>query len=113
MSKKRAGLFVATTLLGLLAGCSFDPKVSAKKYVVNGNKYYDRDKYKEPSIIYRRALSKDMRNPDAWYRLGLTNMKLAIYPEARRDFSRAMEIDPKNTDAIVKLGDIDLVYYVA
>src|SRR6266478_1531586 len=112
MSKKRARLFVAASLLGLLAGCSFDPKVAAKKYVANGNKYYDRSKYKEASIMYRRALSKDMRNGEAWYRLGLTNMKLSLFPEARRDFSRAMEIDPNNTDAIVKLGDIDLMYYV-
>ncbi len=115
MSKKRAGLFVVASLLGLLAGCSFDPKVAAKKYVANGNKYYDRGKYKEASIMYRRALSKDMRNADAWYQLGLTNMKLNILPEARRDFSRAIETDleHKHVDAIVKLGDIDLVYYVA
>jgi tetratricopeptide (TPR) repeat protein len=112
MSKKRAGLFVVITLVGLLAGCSFDPKVAAKKYVATGNKYYDRAKYKDASIMYRRALSKDMRNGDAWYHLGLTNMKLSLYPEARRDFSRAMEIDPTNTDAIIKLGDIDLVYYM-
>jgi tetratricopeptide (TPR) repeat protein len=108
MSKLRVGLFVVIPLLGLLAGCSSDPK----KYVANGNKYYDRGKYKEASIMYRRALNKDMRYSDAWYRLGLTNMKLAIYPEARRDFSRAMETNPNNTDAIVKLGDIDLMYYV-
>jgi len=108
MSKQRAGLFVAASLLGLLTGCRSDPK----KYVANGNKYYDRGKYKEASIMYRRALSKDMRYGDAWYRLGLTNMKLTLYPEARRDFSRAMEINPDNTDAIVKLGDIDLMYYV-
>src|SRR5437667_5304292 len=108
MSKQRAGLFVAASLLGLLTGCRSDPK----KYVANGNKYYDRGKYKEASIMYRRALGKDMRSGDAWYRLGLTNMKLTLYPEARKDFSRAMELDANNTDAIVKLGDIDLVYYM-
>jgi len=108
MSKLRASLFVVLPLLGFLAGCSSDPK----KYVARGNTYYDRGKYKEASIMYRRALNKDLRYGDAWYRLGLTNMKLAIYPEARRDFSRAMETDPNNTDAIVKLGDIDLMYYV-
>ncbi len=112
MSKKRAGLFVVTTLVGLLAGCSFDPKVACKKYVANGNKYFDRGKYKEASIMYRRALNKDMRYSDAWYRLGLTNMKLTLYPEARRDFMRAMEINPNNVDAIAKLGDIDVVYYM-
>src|SRR5258706_887448 len=113
MSKKRAGLFVVASLLGLLAGCSFDPKVAAKKYVANGNKYFDRSKYKEASIMYRRALSKDMRNGDAWYRLGLTKMNLTPYPEARPDCSRAIEIASMNTDAIVTLGDIDLPYYAA
>lgn len=108
MSKQRAGLFVAASLLGLLTGCRSDPQ----SYVASGNKYYERGKYKEASIMYRKALNKDMRYGDAWYRLGLTNMKLTLYPEARRDFSRAMEISPNNTDAIVKLGDIDLMYYV-
>src|SRR6266850_4300460 len=109
MSKQRAGLFVAASLLGLLTGCRSDPK----SYVAKGNKYYDRAKYKEASIMYRRALNKDMRYSDAWYRLGLTNMKLTLYPDARRDFSRAIETDVKkeNMEAIVKLGDIDLMYY--
>src|SRR3982074_3235417 len=110
MSKQRAGLFVAASLLGLLTGCPSDPN----SYVDKGHKYYDRGKYKEASIMYRRALNKDMRYSDAWYRLGLTNMRLTLYPEARRDFSRAIETDVRkeNVDAIVKLGDIDLMYYV-
>jgi tetratricopeptide (TPR) repeat protein len=110
MSKQRAGLFVAASLLGLLTGCRSD----SKSYVAKGSKYYDRGKYKEASIMYRKALAKDMRYSEAWYRLGLTNLKLTLYPEARRDFSRAIETDVKkeNMDAIVKLGDIDLMYYV-
>jgi tetratricopeptide (TPR) repeat protein len=95
----------------LLASCSSDPRVVAKKYVDNGNKYFTRGKYKEASIMYRRALSKDMKHPDAWYRLGLANMKLALYGEARRDFARAMELDPSNTDAIATLGDLDVMFY--
>src|ERR1700687_1382173 len=107
MSKKRAGLFVVISLVGLFSGCSFDPKVASRKYVANGNKYFDRGKYKEASIMYRRALDKDRRYSDACYRLDLPNIKLTLYPEARRDFMRATEIDPNNVDAIVKLGDID------
>jgi tetratricopeptide (TPR) repeat protein len=62
--------------------------------------------------MYRRALTKDMRYADAWYRLGLTNLKLRLPGEARRDFSRAMETDPSNIDAIAKLGDIDMMFYM-
>jgi tetratricopeptide (TPR) repeat protein len=108
----RIRLFGAMLCLVLLAACNRDPRVVSKKYVDSGNKYFDKGKYKEASILYRRALTKDMRYADAWYRLGLTNLKLRIPGEARRNFSRAMEIDPSNTDAIVKLGDIDLIFYM-
>ena len=112
MSISRLRLLVTALCLILLVACNRDPRVVSRKYVDSGNKYFDKGKYKEASIMYRRALTKDMRYADAWYRLGLTNMKLRIPGEARRDFSRAMEIDPGNTDAIVKLGDIDLIFYL-
>jgi len=108
----RVRLLLAVPCLILLAACNRDPKVVSRKYVDSGNKYFSRGKYKEASIMYRRALGKDMRYADAWYRLGLTNLKLGLPGEARRDFSRAMEIDPGNTDAIVKVGDLDMVFYL-
>lgn len=92
----------------VLASCDRDPKVARVKYVNNGNKYFERGKFKEASIMYRRALQKDMRYGEAWYRLGLTNLRLSDFAEARKDFLRTMELDPGNLDAIVKAGDIDL-----
>jgi len=112
MSMSHIRLFGAVSCLILLAACNRDPRVVSRKYVDSGNKYFDKGKYKEASIMYRRALTKDMRSADAWYRLGLTNLKLRIPGEARRDFSRAMEIDPANTDAMIKLGDIDLIFFM-
>jgi tetratricopeptide (TPR) repeat protein len=108
----RVRMLGAAVCLILLASCNRDPRVVSRKYVDSGNKYFDKGKYKEASIMYRRALSKDMRYADAWYRLGLTNLKLRLPGEARRDFSRAMETDPGNIDAIAKLGDIDMMFYM-
>ncbi len=96
----------------LLAGCNTDPKAASRRYVANGNKYFSRGQFKEASILYRRALAKDLRSPDAWYRLGLVNARLGQLPEARKDFSRAMEIDPANQDAVVQLGNLDLAFYL-
>ena len=109
---KRVPLLVVSPLLFLLAACNTDPKAAAKKYVDNGNKYFSRGKYKEASIMYRRALNKDARYGEAWYRLGLTNLQLSIPVEAVRSFSRAHELDPANTDAAVKLADLELLFYV-
>ncbi len=52
-----------------VASCSRDPKVQARRYVDNGNKFYAKSKFKEASIMYRRALQKDLLFGDAYYRL--------------------------------------------
>jgi tetratricopeptide (TPR) repeat protein len=104
--------FVCVLLLISLAACNTDPRAVGKRYIANGNRYFARGQYKEASILYRRALAKDLRSPDAWYGLGLVNAKLGQLPEARQDFSRAMELDPGNQDAIVQLGDLDLAFYL-
>jgi tetratricopeptide (TPR) repeat protein len=110
---KRLPLLLVIPLLFLLAACNTDPKAASRKYVENGNKYFNRGKYKEASIMYRRAIGKDGRYGEAWYRLGLTNLQLGIPQEAIKSFSRVRELDPSNTDAIVKLADLELLYYIA
>src|ERR1035438_10446303 len=82
MSISRLRLLVTALCLILLVACNRDPRVVSRKYVDSGNKYFDKGKYKEASIMYRRALTKDMRTAQRWYRLGLTNMKLRIPGEA-------------------------------
>jgi tetratricopeptide (TPR) repeat protein len=113
MFMKRVPLLLVIPLLFLLAACNTDPKAASRRYVDNGNKYFTRGKFKEASIMYRRALNKDARYGEAWYRLGLTDMQLGIPSEAARAFSRARELDPSNTDAVVKLADLELLFYVA
>jgi tetratricopeptide (TPR) repeat protein len=109
---KRLPVLLVIPLLFLLAACNTDPKAASKKYVDNGNKYFNRGKYKEASIMYRRALAKDARYGEAWYRLGLVNFQLGIPLEAIRALTRAHELDPANTDAAVKLADLELLFYV-
>ena len=94
---KRVPLLLVIPLLVLLTACNTDPKAASRKYVDNGNKYFTRGKFKEASIMYRRALNKDARYGEAWYRLGLTDMQLNIPLEAARAFSRARELDPAST----------------
>ena len=93
----------------LVASCSRDPKVQAQRYLENGNKFFEKAKYKEASIMYRRALQKDLRFGEAYYRLALTDLKLASYGDAVRSLRRAVELQPKNADAAVQLADIYLV----
>src|SRR5271166_5870422 len=106
---QRRKLLTFLPLLLIVASCSRDPKVQAQRYVENGNKFFARAKYKEASIMYRRALQKDMRYGDAYYRLGLTDLKLAAYGEAANMLRRAISLQPTNVDAITKLADLFLI----
>ncbi len=63
--------------------------------------------------MYRRALQKNMRDAQAHYRLGLVELHDGMVDEARRSFLRATDLDPKNSAAFAKLGDIDLAIYLS
>jgi tetratricopeptide (TPR) repeat protein len=102
--------FLAIVPLALLvSACSRDPKVQAQRYLDNGNKFFAKAKYKEASIMYRRALQKDLKFGEAYYRLGLTNLKLASYSDAAKMLRRAVDLLPDNVDATSKLADLYLV----
>jgi tetratricopeptide (TPR) repeat protein len=82
--------------------------VQAQRYLDNGNKFFAKAKYKEASIMYRRALQKDLRFGEAYYRLGLTDLKLGALGDAGRTLRRAVELQPTNVDATTKLADLYL-----
>ncbi len=103
-------------MLALCAGlsCSRDPEVVKRKYLQNGNRYFEKQKYKEAYIMYRNALKKDARYSEAYYRVGLTELRMGRAAEALRDFRRAIDTDAKfsNPDARVQAGNILLMGYM-
>lgn len=101
-------LLTLLPLLVILASCTRDPKAQAQRYVDNGNKFFAKAKYKEAAIMYRKALQKDLRSSEAYYRLGLTDLKLANYGDAIHQLQRAVSLQPDNADATIKLADIYL-----
>jgi tetratricopeptide (TPR) repeat protein len=105
----RGKFAILIPLLLVMAACSRDPKVQAQRYLENGNKFFAKNKFKEASIMYRRAQQKDLRFGEAYYRLGLTYLKLAAYTDAAKSLVRAVELQPNNTDAATKLADLYLV----
>jgi len=105
---------VALVLAAALAlvSCSRDPNVVKKRYLESGNKYFERGKYKEASIMYRNALQKDLRYGPAQYKMGLTSIKLGQLAPAVQYLRRAVDLlpadQPDHWDAVVKLTEIYL-----
>jgi len=105
-------IFPCVLLLALFASCSRDPNLVKVRYLNSGNKYFERAKYKEASIMYRTALQKDAKFGEAYYRLGLVDLKQSQPVAAVNHFRRAVELlqptQPERTDARVKLADVYL-----
>jgi len=104
-------------VLGFVS-CSRDPEVAKRRYLESGNKYFDRGKYREARIFYKDAIQKDPRFGPAYYKLGLTVLKLmetehGNVSEAVQAFRRAVSLLPVESkdhwDAAVRLSEIYLV----
>jgi tetratricopeptide (TPR) repeat protein len=111
MRKFRAVALVLAAIVALVS-CNTDPNVAKKRYLDLGNKYFDKGKYKEASIMYRRSLEKDKRYGPAYYKLGLTYLKQKNLTAAVNNLRRAVELLPKDQpdhwDALIKWTDIYL-----
>jgi tetratricopeptide (TPR) repeat protein len=90
-------IFALFCLTLTLVNCSFDPQVVKKKYLDSGNKYYANGKYKEAQIMYKRALSKDQKYGEAYYKLAMTSLQLNQSANAVNPLRRAAELLPKGS----------------
>lgn len=91
----------------LLTSCSQSPG----KLISVANKYHQQKKYKEASILYQKAISKDKTNAEAYYREGLNLLDDGNPAEAAKYLRRAIDLKPANVDAEAKLAEIYLAAY--
>jgi tetratricopeptide (TPR) repeat protein len=97
-------------LLLVWTACIRSPEVVKKKYLENGNKYFESGKFREASIMYKNAIKKDPRYGEAYYRLGLSELKQNSYATSERALRRAVELMPGNMEANKKLAELFLAF---
>src|SRR4051794_9841498 len=112
LNMKNRLIWAFALVLCILAACNRDPNVAKQRYLENGNKYYDKGKYKEALIMYRNALKRDLKFGEAYYRAALAELRLQRYIEAARDLQRSVELQPQNLDAHDKLTNLYLEIYL-
>ena len=110
---KRACYILAVLACLMAAGCSRDPKAMRDRCMISADKYFQRGKFKEASILYRRALQLDPKDSEAYYRLGKVQIALGQYFDASRSLERASNLDPANEDAAVQLAQIYIAAYAS
>ncbi len=104
----------ALTLLAALAlsgaACNRDPNYAKQQYLASGNKYFDRARYKEALIMYRKALAKDPKFGEAYYRMSRTYEAMGQNASLVGVLRRATELLPKGSpewnESALMLGGI-------
>src|SRR5438270_4024819 len=108
MTKHRLQLFLALqTLLASLIACHGDPEQAKQRYLKSGQHYFDNAQYEEASIQFRKALQYDPRFGEGYFRLGLSYIKLQRWQEAYSALTGAVELAPQNTQAHLRLGELE------
>jgi tetratricopeptide (TPR) repeat protein len=86
---------------------------SPKAYVDRGNKFFDAGKFDDAALQYQKAVQKSSTFGEAYYRLGLAELKRNQPMPGYRNLRRALELDPTNEDANLRLGQLALTLFNA
>ena len=90
-------------LIALITACG-GPEEKAARFIEKGKNLYDSNEYTTARIEFRNALQIDQKSAEAFYNLGLTDLKLGNIREAYGAFTKTVEYDPDNLDAHLELG---------
>jgi tetratricopeptide (TPR) repeat protein len=106
--KKLAGVLFVLGCLASISGC----RTSKQGYLAKGNKLSDEGKYADAAINYGKAIQKDKSYGEAYYRLGLVEIKEQKPREAFDALYRAFELLPTDFNVKEQLGSLALEYYL-
>jgi tetratricopeptide (TPR) repeat protein len=84
---------------------------STAQYIDRGNQLFAAGKYDDAMLNYRNAIQKNPNSGEAYYRLGLAQLKQNQAVDAYQSFNHAVTLDPRNIRAKVELGDLSLGIY--
>jgi tetratricopeptide (TPR) repeat protein len=102
----RVAAIVLPTIL-FLGGCR-----SAYNYFEKGDSAFARGQFDEASLNYRKAIQKDPTFGEAYYRAGLSELKLNKAAEALQDLETAVRLMPDSEAAKTDLTNLLLGAYV-
>jgi Tfp pilus assembly protein PilF len=92
-----------------VAGCKSDPQATAREHLEKGNQQFSRKQYPEAIIEYRRAVQADPRLGPARLQLAQAYATTGDGVNALREFVRAADLMPEDSEAQRKAGTFMLL----
>jgi tetratricopeptide (TPR) repeat protein len=99
---------IAAFVLILSIGCG----KSLEDYIQKGNSLFASDKFAEAELNYRKALQKDPKSGEAYYRLALAELKQKKGPQAFQSLIQAVQLAPEHQAAKTELANLALTSYL-
>lgn len=107
----RPVIFSAVLLLSLFAqACKDDPEKAKLKHLEKGKQYLKEKKFNEARIEFRNALLIDKKLAAATFGLAEASLGLNNIQEAFDALQVTIDLDPKNLEAKIRLGNIYLQF---
>ncbi len=94
---------ILAVLIGL-AGCSLKP--DQKKLMESGKQFMAKRDFGRASLQFRNAIQANPKNSEAHYLMALAQIELGDTILAYRELSRAIDLDPKNMEAQLKMAEL-------
>jgi tetratricopeptide (TPR) repeat protein len=108
--RRRCAALAVIALSALLCcACS----KSAEHYLQKGNELSAAGNHAEASLNYRRAIQENPKLSEAYYELGLAELKLQDPRRAFEAFSHAVQLSPDREDFKIAYADLCLAGYVS
>ena len=101
------GVTLACLVLMSLA-CAADPKGESATFLQSGLEYYEKADYKRAVLQLRNAAQLSQGDPEPYYQLARTYLKLQNVREAVVALKKATELDPQHREAQLLLADLML-----
>jgi len=105
----RAATLIVLFLLLFTVSCNR----SSEYYVTRGEAFFQAGKYDDAQIAYGKAIQKNNQNGEAYFRMGLTELKRGRAADAYRAISRASDLLPRREDIANQAAEIILPAYMS
>ncbi len=103
---KKLRLYGVGLFLLVSCGCTLNRESAKRRFLEKGNQHYAAGNYEDASVEYRNALRKDQNFGEAYYRLGLAEIKRNNMRRAAGALSRAIQLMPDHAEAKKQLADL-------
>src|SRR5207247_2606213 len=102
----RTPIVLALTALLVVTGCSRSPEARKARHLERGDKYFQREQYREAVVEYTNVLGIDRTNARAERQLALAYYQLGDFGRAFPSLVKFAEAEPDNVDMRLKLAKI-------